>query len=62
MLNLYVYLQTLGARLLQADDDSGQGLAEYGLILALIAVVAIAALTGLGGAIVTKLQQLTNSL
>ncbi|MGI8550845.1 MAG: hypothetical protein ACR2PL_08680 [Dehalococcoidia bacterium] len=27
-----------------------------------MAVVAIAALTGLGGAIVTKLQQLTNSL
>ena len=31
------------------DRESGQGLAEYALILALIAVVAIAALIFLGG-------------
>ncbi len=31
------------------DGDAGQGLAEYALILALIAVVAIAALIFLGG-------------
>lgn len=30
-------------------DDRGQGLAEYALILALIAIVAIAALVFLGG-------------
>ncbi|MBI2767928.1 MAG: hypothetical protein HYX53_18730 [Chloroflexi bacterium] len=36
----------------QAPGESGQGLAEYGLILALIAVVAIAALGSLGQAIV----------
>lgn len=30
------------------DDDQGQGLAEYALILALIAVIAIAALVFLG--------------
>jgi len=35
-------------RVLSADD-SGQGLAEYGLILALIAVLAIGALTALSG-------------
>ena len=29
-------------------DESGQGMVEYGLILALIAVAAIAILTGLG--------------
>ena len=29
-------------------DESGQGMVEYGLILALIAVAAIAALTALG--------------
>ena len=29
-------------------DESGQGLAEYALILALVALVAIAALTALG--------------
>ncbi len=32
-------------------DERGQGLAEYALILALIAVLAIAAVTFLGGAI-----------
>ena len=32
-------------------DEEGQGLAEYGLILALIAVVCIAALQTLGGGI-----------
>ena len=32
-------------------DDEGQGLAEYALILALIAIVAIVALLFLGGAI-----------
>lgn len=36
---------------LPADAEAGQGLAEYALILALIAVVAILALTFLGTAI-----------
>jgi Flp pilus assembly pilin Flp len=31
--------------------ESGQGLAEYGLILAFVAIVCIGALGGLGGAI-----------
>jgi pilus assembly protein Flp/PilA len=34
-----------------ARDERGQGLAEYALILALIAVLAIAAVTFLGGQI-----------
>jgi pilus assembly protein Flp/PilA len=37
-------------------DEEGQALAEYALILGLIAVVAIAALTLLGGAITGKLD------
>jgi pilus assembly protein Flp/PilA len=37
--------------LLHRDDEEGQGLAEYALILALIAIVAIVALLFLGGAI-----------
>ena len=37
--------------LTDARDDRGQGLAEYALILALIAIIAIAALIFLGGEI-----------
>lgn len=42
------------------SDDRGQGLAEYALILALIAVVVIGAVTFLGGqidAILTDIGQ-----
>ena len=35
----------------RSDDEEGQGLAEYALILALIAIVAIIALLFLGGQI-----------
>ena len=43
-------------------DDEGQGLAEYALILALIAIVAIIALIFLGGAISTILKTVGNSI
>jgi Flp pilus assembly pilin Flp len=36
---------------MRARDEAGQGLAEYALILSLIAIVAIAALLFLGGQI-----------
>jgi pilus assembly protein Flp/PilA len=45
-----------------SEEEAGQGLAEYGLILALIAVVAIAALTGLGTAIANELTKVTAAL
>ena len=61
MLNLYVYIETLRSRIAEKLEE-GQGLAEYGLILALVAVVAITALSGLGTAIVAKLGQVTNAL
>ena len=32
-------------------EEEGQGLVEYGLILGLIAIVAIAALTAMGGSV-----------
>jgi pilus assembly protein Flp/PilA len=43
-------------------DDEGQGLAEYALILALIAIVAIVALLFLGGQISDKLSVIGNAL
>jgi pilus assembly protein Flp/PilA len=53
-------LEYIKARLGLKED--GQSLAEYALILALIAVVAIAALTALGGGIVNNLGQITAKL
>ena len=43
-------------------DEEGQALAEYGLIIGLIAVVAIGALTLLGAALAGKLGDITNAL
>ena len=42
--------------------EEGQDLAEYGLVIALIAVVAIAALTLLGGNISTILASIAGAL
>ena len=46
----------------KARDEEGQGLAEYGLILALIAVVCIAALTTMGTSISGKLGEINTAL
>jgi pilus assembly protein Flp/PilA len=51
------YLHSLITR-----DEEGQGLAEYALILALIAVLAIAAVTFLGGQINAILSSVGNSI
>ncbi len=53
---LETYLRMLNAR------EEGQGLAEYALILVLIAVVVIAVLTALGGQIQTVFSQITSGL
>ena len=44
------------------SDERGQGLAEYALILALIAVLAIAAVTFLGGQINSILSTVGNKI
>ena len=44
------------------SDDSGQGLAEYALILALIAVIAIVSLIFLGSQISDKLSVVGNAI
>jgi pilus assembly protein Flp/PilA len=43
-------------------DEEGQGLAEYALILALIAIVAIIALVFLGGQVQTILSTVGTSI
>jgi pilus assembly protein Flp/PilA len=43
-------------------DDEGQGLTEYALILALIAIIAIAALTLLGTSVSNVLSTVANSI
>jgi pilus assembly protein Flp/PilA len=43
---------------LSRDDERGQGLAEYALILALIAIIAIAALLFLGGQVSSILSSI----
>ena len=44
------------------ENEQGQGLAEYALILALIAVVAIVALLFLGNQVSTVLSTVGNSV
>jgi len=43
-------------------DEEGQGLVEYGLILGLIAVVAIAALNATGSSVNGLIQKVAQSL
>ena len=48
LLRLVVALQTLTAPAAADDGERGQGMVEYSLILALVAVIAIVMLTTLG--------------
>lgn len=43
-------------------DEEGQGMAEYGLILALIAIVVIGALTILGKALYNKFKEVGDTV
>jgi Flp pilus assembly pilin Flp len=53
-------VQSIGARLVR--DDAAQGMAEYALLAGLIAVVAIAAVTLLGGNINTTLNNIATAI
>ena len=55
-------MSALLTRLFPVDSADGQSLAEYALILALIAVVAIAALVFLGTQISAILSQIGNQI
>jgi len=56
------YLANWLSSLLSRSNEKGQGLAEYALILALIAIIAIAALILLGGSISAILQVIADCL
>jgi pilus assembly protein Flp/PilA len=43
-------------------NEEGQTLAEYGMLLALIAVAAVAAVTGIGTAIAGQIASIAGSL
>lgn len=43
-------------------EEEGQGMVEYGLILALIAIVVIGAVTGIGTKLSTLFTSISNSL
>ena len=60
MLKLFINMKLAIARLV--EEDEGQGLTEYALILALIAIVAIVALTFLGGQVTKALSTVGASL
>ncbi len=60
MLSIITKVQVALARVF--DEEEGQGLTEYALILALIAVIAIAALTLLGGKVSDVLSTAANSV
>ena len=45
-----------------ANEESGQGMVEYALILALIAIAAIAVLGNIGGAIKDKFTEVSDTL
>lgn len=59
MVKYYVKLQTL---LASRKRSKGQSLAEYGLILALIACVCIVAMTAMGEQIKTLMETITQTL
>jgi pilus assembly protein Flp/PilA len=61
MLKSYVSLQSYLTRLLNRDDR-GATAVEYGLIVALIAVIIIPAVTLLGTNLLAKFNQIANAI
>ena len=60
MVNLFINMKLALTRLL--DEDEGQGLTEYALILVLVGIVAILALTFLGAGVSNALSTVGNSV
>jgi pilus assembly protein Flp/PilA len=55
-------VKTLNKLISLVRDERGQGMAEYGLIIALIAIVVIIALTTLGGNLKKKFDHISKTL
>jgi pilus assembly protein Flp/PilA len=62
MLNQFMFWAKYGLLSLGVDEERGQGLVEYALILVLIAIVVIVVLTLLGGQINNVFQYITDRL
>jgi pilus assembly protein Flp/PilA len=60
-MDLYVLKTWIQAKL-NITDERGASMVEYGLLLALIAVVAIVALKILGGSVSNKFSEVNTSL
>jgi pilus assembly protein Flp/PilA len=60
MLKLFINMKLAMTRLMEKED--GQGLTEYALILAFIAIVAIVALQFLGNGVKNQLSTVANSI
>jgi len=59
MMYLYVYLSNV---LRDLKEEAGQGMAEYGLILALVALAVIVALTAVGTQLGLKFDEIVAQL
>lgn len=59
MLTMWAMLTSFFAKM---RDEEGQGLAEYALILVLVAIVCVAALMFLGGSICNVLNNVATNL
>jgi pilus assembly protein Flp/PilA len=60
-MDLFVLKTWIEARL-NIGDERGASMVEYGLLLALIAVIAIVAVRALGGGVSDKFNEVKNSL
>jgi pilus assembly protein Flp/PilA len=64
LLNIAAFIETelAGLREALSGNDEGQGMVEYGLILALVSIAAIAALVILGPQIASRFTGVSNAL